>query len=362
MIRTTRTRRGVTLVEMLVAAALSITGMWLLTWVYQQGVDSLRLGNATANLTSQEKMVTSQMTRDLKADHFLEEDNKPNRGRRLSDQTKSLVDGTVYTKPRSGYFWTCSSGPTGTGYYSEGSDSYGFGSSRSSNHFMQFTVILSGGRSDQTFAAEVPAGGGSANQVFGTAAEVSYYLKPSGTSANGTIPVFDLYRAQKLVARTADDAPSYAPWVDAVTRPDAPEVMSVDTTVTPRRMRALAELGFAPFRVQPFTPLPATSARFGEDKLMSGVLLLEIKYTGSDGTPAGSLTPPKWPVSFDQGNTDFPYDFLPSASGVFDTHGQPAPAPNATLLKIRITGAMIRVRAYDSQTRTTRQTTFTVDL
>ena len=264
MIRTTRTRRGVTLVEMMVAAALSITGMWLLTWVYQQGVDSLRLGNATANLTSQEKMVTSLMTRDLKADHFGEEDSKPNRGRRLSDQTKSLVDGTVYTKPRSGYFWTGSPGQGTAGYSDEKADSYGFGSTRSSNHFMQFTVILPGGRSDQTFAAEVPAAGSTAprppnpTQYFGTAAEVSYYLKPAGTSANGMIPVFDLYRAQRLVARTADDAPSYNPAVQSAA--DSPEVMCVDTTVNPWRMRALAELGFAPYRVQPFAPLPAASA------------------------------------------------------------------------------------------------------
>ena len=105
---------------------------------------------------------------------------------------------------------------------------------------------------------------------------------------------------------------------------------------------------------------------------MSGVLSLEIKYTGSDGTPAGSPTPPKWPAPFDpslpypQGNnTDYPYDFLPSATGEFDTHGTTVPTvakPTPTLLKIRITGAMIRLRAYDSQTRTTRQTTFTVDL
>ena len=222
MIRTTRTRRGVTLVEMMVAAALSITGMWLLTWVYQQGIDSFRLGNATANLSTQERMVASIMTRDLKADHFLEEDNKPNRGRRLSDQTKSLGDGTVYTPPKSGYFWTRSNQ---SGATSEGSDSYGYTSTRSFQNFIQFTAILPGGRSDQTVAAEVPYVGTPTippqpTQVFGTAFEVSYYLVKTGKSANGLTDVFDLYRAQKLVARTTDDNPSYAPWVDASTRPD----------------------------------------------------------------------------------------------------------------------------------------------
>lgn len=342
MIRTTRTRRGVTLVEMMVAAALCIMGMWLLTWVYQQGLDSFRMGRATADLTAQERMVTSLMTRDLRADHFLEEDGKPNRGRMLRDQRP---DQAGYKPPRSGYFWTRSSA-TGTVY--EGTDSDGFYSTRSPNHFIQFSVILPGGRNDQTFSAEVPAYSG--NQYFGTAAEVSYYLVTSGKTANGATDLYDLYRAQRLVARTFDDAPAYAPAVVAANA-DAPEVMAVDITANPRRMRALAELGVQANRVQPYAPLPLTSPRYGEDKLMSNILSFEVKYTGT------SVLPLKWPTTFDLGNTDYPYDFLPQG-GEFDTHGQ----PGGTLLKIRITGAQVRIRAYDPQTRTTRQTTFTVDL
>lgn len=353
MIRTTRTRRGVTLVEMMVAAALCIMGMWLLTWVYQQGLDSFRMGRATADLTAQERMVTSLMTRDLRADHFLEEDGKPNRGRMLRDQRP---DQAGYKPPRSGYFWTRSSA-TGTVY--EGTDSDGFYSSRSSAHFIQFSVILPGGRNDQTFSAEVPAYSG--NQFFGTAAEVSYYLVPSGKTANGLSDIYDLYRGQRLVGRTSDDAPAYAPAVNATPLTDPPEVMVVDTTTTPRRMRALSELGVSangvrpnPNRLQPYTPLPLTSPRYGEDKLMSNILSFEVKYTGT------SVLPLKWPTTFDLGNTDYPYDFLPSTAGEFDTHGQPQ--QGGTLLKIRITGAQVRIRAYDPQTRTTRQTTFTVDL
>ena len=86
---------------------------------------------------------------------------------------------------------------------------------------------------------------------------------------------------------------------------------------------------------------------------MSNILSFEVKYTGT------SVSLPRWPTTFDLGNTDYPYDFLPQG-GEFDTHGQPA--PNGTRLNIRITGAQVRIRAYDPQTRTTRQTTFTVDL
>ncbi len=358
MIRTTRTRRGVTLVEMMVAAALCIMGMWLLTWVYQQGLDSFRMGRATADLTAQERMVTSLMTRDLRADHFLEEDGKPNRGRRLSDQTKGLGDGTGYKPPRSGYFWTRSS-TTGTTYDAAGQfDSYGFYSSRSSGHFIQFSVILPGGRNDQTFSAEVPAYSG--NQFFGTAAEVSYYLWPSGRTANGANQMYDLYRGQRLVGRTFDDASAYNAAVQSSN--DAPEVMAVYPgpplpPLASRRMMALSELGplaTPSHRIVPYVPLPLTSPRYGEDKLMSNILSFEVKYTGT------SVSLPRWPTTFDLGNTDYPYDFLPSAAGEFDTHGQPA--PNGTRLNIRITGAQVRIRAYDPQTRTTRQTTFTVDL
>ena len=375
MIRTTRTRRGVTLVEMMVAAALSIAGMWLLTWVYQQGLDSFRQGRATADLTAQERMVASLMTRDLKAPHFLEEDSKPNRGRRLSDQTKGLVDvPQTYKQPKSGYFWTKST-TVGTIDDQGGvpDTNGGFFYPRSSQHFAQFTEILPGGTNDQTFGVEVPSAltlpnpPSTPTPYFGTAAEVSYFLVPSGKTPNGLVTVYDLYRRQRLVARTTDDAPSYANAV-AASNTDAPEVMAVNTTVNPRQMRTLAQLGVQANRLSPFSPLPVGSPRFGEDKLMSGILSLEIKYTGT-GTTASGNTPGAtvWPTPFNpttaypQGNTDYPYDYIPmvgSNPGEFDTHG----ANPGSLKQIRITGAQIRIRAIDLKTLTARSTTFTVDL
>ena len=42
-------RRGVTLVEMLVATAMCIAGMWMLTWMFQQATASFSLANARRN-------------------------------------------------------------------------------------------------------------------------------------------------------------------------------------------------------------------------------------------------------------------------------------------------------------------------
>ena len=86
MIRTTRTRRGTTLVELLVAAAMLMLGMWLLVWLYQQGMASFLDAKAQADLTTQERTVATVLTRDLSSTIFLDEDAKPNRGRRVSDQ------------------------------------------------------------------------------------------------------------------------------------------------------------------------------------------------------------------------------------------------------------------------------------
>ncbi len=116
MKRTQRTRRGVTIVELLVAAAMCIMGMWLLSWLYQQGLESFRQARAQADLTTQGRMFSQIITRDLSADHF-ERPELPSGGRRLSDQRldklgvrsdggmpeKYFIREDTYTPPKRGY-------------------------------------------------------------------------------------------------------------------------------------------------------------------------------------------------------------------------------------------------------------------
>jgi hypothetical protein len=95
---------------------------------------------------------------------------------------------------------------------------------------------------------------------------------------------------------------------------------------------------------------------------MSNVLSFEIKFTGQ-------ATGVAWPTPY-PANPDYPYDTLPF-DHMFETHSPyvnwqadiaTAAAQNRRLKPIRITGLWARLRVFDARTRTTRQTTFTVDL
>lgn len=370
MIRTPRTRRGFTLVELLVAAAMMILGMWLLSWVYQQGLESFRQARAQSELTNQQRMVTSILTRDLAAVHFTDDSTKPNNGRRLSDQRTDLVWSGGYVPPTGGYFRAGSFPIDNTNNIWEGNDSIA-DSSRSTNHFLQFTAILPGGPSHQLFSAEVPAYSG--KQYFSTAAEVAYFLKPSGQTTGG-VPLFDLYRQQRIVARNTDDAPAYA---SAASQIDAQEVMVVRGGQMQNLRNLTIPSGLTGSVRLSGPPFPPYQLHVSEDKLMSNVLSFEVKFTGSAGYNSGVT----WPRPFldpntGAQNTDYPYDTLPydgnSYDGLFDTHSTQAPwqsdiagvgVTGAKRLKpIRITGVMIRLRSYDTRTQSARQTTLTLDL
>ncbi len=325
-------------------------------------------------------MAITALKRDLSADHFLDEDTKPNNGRKLSDQRTDrlfeYVDASRtppqriagYKPPKSGYFFAYSPrGYDNVFNFDEGNDSDGFRSSRSGNHILQFTVIMPGGAPENTITADVPYR--SSNQIIGRAAEVAYFLVPDGTTPNG-VRKYHLVRRQRLCALNGDDAPAYSSMfspgppagIAAGAAPtDPPEVMAMRSTT---QVFNLNDLTFAGNRV---IRSVITQHRIGEDILLSNVTSFEVKFTGSSGTVA-------WPTPFLSGNSDYPYDNLPF-DGAYDTFNQ---GPNwdlasnmagssvgpttAPLKRIRITGVQIRLRTWDPQTKSTRQTTLVVDL
>jgi Tfp pilus assembly protein PilV len=398
MIRTTRTRRGATLVEVMVAAAMLILGMWLLVWLYQQGMASFLQAKAASDLTTQQRTVATVLARDLGASIFIDEDAKPNRGRRVSDQRTDLV-GSGWTPPRGGYFSARSRAygmsvvtatpvapatnpPTYTYSYSnsantyEATDSDGFVTGRSVDHFLQFTILLPGGSSDQLIGAEIPVGSGT--QYSGTAAEVTYALVPNGLTTPGGLALYDLIRRQRLTAYTNDDTPIYQTAAtnayNAGAGDNVYEVMTANVSGTTVTMQNLLGLTAPSARLQAAQwALPSTSSRYGEERLMTNVLSFEVKFTGPQATVGLGAFPSEqpavssvWPRPFSV-NTDYPYDFLPF-DGQFDTYSTTASpawntqvasvaAPTGYIKPIRLTGVMIRLRAYDPKNQATRQTT-----
>ena len=372
MIRRTNARSGMTLVEMLVAAAMSIMVMWLLTWCYQQGLGSFSTTKSQGDLMDQLRQTSSLMTRDLTAQHFVFSDTPPtygmlptNGGVRLSDLGPGGGSSNSNYTPPAGYFVAQSSAGNIEGY-----DGDGLASSYSTSHWVQFTVILPGGPPQNLFSAELaPATNPpTPTTYFGRAAEVSYFLAPNGTTSGGT-QLYNLYRRQRVCGMTSDDAQSYnlagiPPPIPPQTQPDTAEVMSLPTTPPPptQSWPVLYMSQMSVNNRMPYTtPLAVTSSRYGEDVLMSNVVSMEIKFTGPQtSTTTGAV----WPLQYLNSTTgaiqnfDYPYDNLPG-NGLFDTAGVsnvPSMSP------IRITGAMIRIRAYSPRTQQTRQTTFAVSL
>lgn len=406
-------RRAFTIVELLVVTAVALILMSILATAHSIGLDALRNAKAQGDLVDQQRMALSVLRRDLMYNHFLEEDGKPNLGRRLSDQRTDQARAvdlnpapapgarnwriTGYKPPKSGYFkassipaplkltdnpaaWAGNDFATWNWYESEDSD--GFASSRSGSHFLQFTIIVPGGAPENTLTADVPFGGGAT--ITGRAAEVAYFLKPNGATPTG-VAKYSLIRRQRLTALNDDDRPAYRALVNNGTvtvATDPPEVMAaVKTADGP-------PLAFEVFHLNDLTLaanrlatnqvglVPITVSRIGEDVLLSNVTSFEIKFTGPRAigvTWPTDATSTEWPRPFSV-NTDYPYDNLPYG-GEFDTFnstqgdwtdakhlaGSPV-AASPELKPIRITGVMIRLRGWDSRTRSSRQTTIAVDL
>jgi hypothetical protein len=409
MVRTKRTRRGATLVEVLVSAAMLILGMWLLVWLYQQGMNSFIQAKSQADITTQERNVATVMTRDLGAATFPSEDNKPNRGVRLADQRTDLAP-FGWTPPRAGYFWGRSlPAPTGLGTYTNPNNVYeafdpdGFPSTRSTDHALAFTVLLPGGPSNQMHCSQLLAPTGN-QQLYGTAAEVTYALVYSGRNTAGGVPLFDLMRRQRLTARSSDDTTDYMNAITPfLTTDNVGEVMTYSSALKPNQMLNLLDLTHpsnrlpAPTLAVPQIILPS-SARYGEDRLMSNVISFEVKFTGPTSTLASTSGATAWAnvgygawscdpnanmwprplkgvVNPNTGvqaldNPDFPYDNLPF-NGEYDTFTQigtnwptngstyvaTVASPNNPVKQIRVTGVMIRLRAYEPRNQNARQTT-----
>lgn len=376
-------RRAFTLVELMVTITIVLIMMSILATASSIAADAFRGAKVQGDFVAQERAALAVLRRDLQFPHFLEEDGKPNLGRRLSDQRldKLTVSGTTltgYKPPKSGYFYAESTKVDNVWNFDELSDGDGFQSSRSGNHVLQFTIIVPGGAPEDTLIADVPFQTTSP-PVVGRTAEVAYFLVANGTTPGG-VNKYKLIRRQRLAAFNDDDKPAYSGLVAPIALTDASEVMTAyrdPPTSPPNRVSHLNDLTLAKHRLGG-SLAPARGAitgnRIGEDVLLTNVTSFEVKFTGTTGTtgtPAGFT----WPAPFTT-NSDYPYDNLP-LDGKFDTFHQAAGwdtvtavasnlanATNTTraLKKIRITGVSIRLRCWNPNSKSSRQTTIIVDL
>jgi type II secretory pathway pseudopilin PulG len=377
MIRTSRLltryqRRGFTLVELLIGAAISILIMTVLATAFQIGIDTMRQMRSAGDMADQLRAASEVIRRDLQGNIFLPEEGKPNFGTTLINQQFDLPPPNTAAPPIGGFMFISSGAVVG-----EGADPDGLASTNTSNslHALQFTSILPPLNGEQgLFTATALSASTMQPQTFtSSAAELAYFLAtPPGlpasfTNGAGTTQLFNLYRRQRLVAMNDDAALSLV-----TAAPQDTDVISVSPTsgaINTLRSLAVSPTPTTNNRLSfPFSPI-STAGRIGEDILLSNVISFEVRVlwtTNTKGipTPRGfgssllTAAPPTVidnPVTFTT-SSDFPFDTLAqlsAANPTFDSTNPPA---------IRVRAVQIRIRIFDPKLQTARQMTIVQNL
>jgi prepilin-type N-terminal cleavage/methylation domain-containing protein len=355
-IRSRPGRPGFTVPELLVAMAVALGIMVILTEAFRTGLDFSRFARATGEMMDQLHGAGVIITRDLQADHFDVNTDKP----RLSDQRLDQLTtaGTGWTAPKRGFFRIISPKPSRYGPFGEeqlgplplqNADNESFYINTAANHALHFTAILPGGSDQNQFSALV---GG--NAYVSRAAEIAYFLVPmtgqqTSPASNGR-QLYNLIRRQRLVAINDDQKTVLTPAatdIDVISGNGAAAFTLADTTNPANRLT--------------YSQISSNSPHYGEDILLSNVISFEVRVDwtpnqfGVQGSTAG-------PQAFKTGgvitNSDFPWDYLssnPQGGGLFET-GNTASPP----LAIRVKSIQITIRLYDPRVKLVRQNTWTV--
>jgi prepilin-type N-terminal cleavage/methylation domain-containing protein len=322
-------RQGFTLVELLVAMALIIFMMAILSGAFQAALGTFRNLKAQGDLAEKLRATAQILQRDLAANHF--------------DGNRRLSDPTFWNNgpPQQGFFriWQNSPAP---GTTKEGADVSGIGSYYSTGHYLAFTVKLVGNDMGDFFSASAAGSGNGALsgiQTFGPPearyqltsggsynyqwAEVAWFLQPQINPATGqqdtTVadpqsidpstktapalprPLYTLYRRQCLLVPdnnlvTLGSFPGIA-----ATQPSGFLEMSCwpdtrgfwhfnnpsDITVPWRRFGMVL-----PNPITPLPPNPMPGALAG--LLYATQLPYTPPYAWSFGPPTPPVTPPPW--------------------------------------------------------------------
>jgi type II secretory pathway pseudopilin PulG len=367
---TIRRRAAFTLVELMVAAAVCVLIMAILSQAFVIGTTTMRELKATGDMQDQLRAAGIVIRSDLELNHFAPDDSKPNKGLKLSDQRLDLLfpDPTAvpalsrvtgWRPPVGGFFRARSSPSFIEGYDNDNLASYRIGGDARTGHYLHFTVVRPGGRDQDVFSAP-SAGGGT---LTSPAAEIAIFLDPTPAGSTGGVPYFNLIRRQRLVAmddtdaqrfRTATDRSVYSAFTDTSSGTPTPRINTLATITNPlNRLGGTAGLNSPLSSSSGDDNLSASPSRPGDDILLSFVTSFEVKlmwtpaqnppplsplgtrgprgFTSNPTNPFGTLT------QFGTDNealtgpgsetTDAPYDTLPARSSnssfanqfVFDT-------------------------------------------
>lgn len=383
-----RGRGGFTLVEVLVAAALSISIMYLLSWAFSQGLETMKRGRAIGELQERLRIAVKIMTRDLESPHFPAEWDGVH-GPQLADQRLDRAD---WTPPERGFFRIVqnsalvSSRPSDTAlpttaYHLEGPDNIvNIPSLRATDHSLHFTVRLEGDRRGELFAAPVASLASQSPQAFrdGTNfysqwAEVIYFLEDQGETTDPDdgstpLPLFTLRRVERLLLPPSSTL--------AATSVAASERLKVSLNASNQPNKpgevVIPANRFGGTAVGNYTA--AMTGLSGSDKssalLLPDVLSMEVRanWVGVAGVAASPVmtTQPFEDLPTTPNNTSmasqhvFDTWFGRDASGNLIDWGADTASANTVPMRVWVRSLQVRLRVYDRTLKTARQVTFTV--
>jgi prepilin-type N-terminal cleavage/methylation domain-containing protein len=394
----TRRRSGFTLVEILVAMALTVFILAILAETFVTGSDLFRGLKSVGDLNASMRTAANIIRSDLSADHF---EGK----RRLSD---AKFWSTAYNgPPKMGYFYLEQGPPPAVDPQAEGTDADGIASRRRTSHKMAMTVKARGYQPQDYYSVQIP-GGPLANLTIGNPQgryqlagaftsqwiEVCYFLAPvtGSVTASGT-PLYALYRQQRIVISNNDALnwggaaaavpPIPVSWLRTYqskfsvrANPTTPANLyfnsPADLTIPERRaagnfpsgaLATRAPAGTQVFVGATFNPLTDTNGNpTGEDLLLTDVLTFDIQIvyrstsTATLANVAGFTDlPAPGPYYFDTWSrrNDDAYQY----SNTSATAGFPVPDSRYEILALQIT-----IRVYDEKTQLARQITIVQDM
>lgn len=359
--RTRGGRAGFTLVELLVAAALSILIMAVLSTAFQTGLQTLSTLKSLGDMAERLKTAETLLRTDLAAEHFATVGNStgtPGDGSpgalRVSDlRFDSAPPGGL---PLGGYFQILQA----LGSSVEGSDADGLISTRADGHRLSMTVKRTGRTPEQLFTADLSqltpgdqtnvsaqstSDVGVGTRLVSEWAQVDWFLDPR-PPLNG-VPTWALIRRVRVLGAQPLGAP---PLILSTPATTAGDVLSLNPTTN--ALHTIQTIAI-PANRSPVGPI-TNPAKVGDDIVITNVLSFEVRpmYTAATG-PGGVALPPSPDGIFQ----DLPLPIAPGSPREFDT-GLPATGNN----RIRVLAVQVKIRVYDPKNKLTRQTTLVVKL